>query len=397
MSTLTVPYLNIADPEFAMDSEAVRAARDANWYAETNYGLAILSYEDNAALMKSTHFIQGSAQWPEHNGVHSGPFHDWWKENLLVLEGADHDRIRRLTNPAFSPRKIKKLAGRFDELANELIDNWIDRGEVEFVNEFAAPFATRVLCILLGIDEADWVKINDLGSKIGAALGVTFKEEQESIDAALTELQEYGAALIRDRQENPKDDFLTRLVSENRDGDKLTDAELQNLVVLLIFGGMDTTRNQLGLAMQSFSKQPEQWEKLAAEPEKYAKNAVEEMLRLNPTTRWVTREAAETFEYKGLTIEQGTTVHMFTMISGTDPEAFIDAEQIDLDAERAPNFAFGGGVHNCIGQFVARSDMMAALPALATRITDLQIGNATWLPDSGNTGPENLPVRFTKR
>ena len=76
-----VPYLDMSDPHFAMASEAVRDARDSNWYARTNYGLAILSYEDVSSLMKSPKLIQGSAAWPEHNGVHSGVFYDWWKRN----------------------------------------------------------------------------------------------------------------------------------------------------------------------------------------------------------------------------------------------------------------------------------------------------------------------------
>jgi len=399
--SITAPkfaYLDISDPSFSMDSDAVRDARDTNWYAKTNYGIAVLSYEDNAALMKSPKLIQGSAQWPEHNGVHSGVFYDWWKENLLVLEGEDHHRIRRLANPAFSPRKIAALGDRFEALANELIDNWIDSGEVEFVEEFAAPFATRVLCIMLGIEESDWEKINELGSTVGAALGITIKQELPEIDAALRELQAYGADLIKDRQQNPKDDFVTRLVEANREGDSLSDEELQNLIVLLIFGGMDTTRNQLGLAIQSFARQPHQWELLAERPDELAKAAVEEALRINPTTRWVTREAAETFDYKDLTIEKGTTVHMFTFASGTDPEKFSNADRIDLERESAPHYAFGGGVHHCLGHFVARSDMMAALPALATRITNIKMSpEGRWLPDSGNTGPATLPITFDKR
>ncbi|RJN32928.1 cytochrome P450 [Nesterenkonia natronophila] len=395
----TVPYLDISASDFAMASEAVRDARDAHWYARTNYGIAVLSYEDVSTLMKSPRMIQGSAKWPQHHGVHDGLFHDWWAKNLLVLEGEDHHRIRRLANPAFSPRKIKALGDRFDELANELIDQWIDSGEVEFVEGFAAPFATRVLCIMLGIDEDEWPTINRLASTVGAALGVNIKAEIQEIDAALEELHRYADQLISDRQQNPKDDFVTRLVDASRDGDSLSDAQLQNLLVLLIFGGMDTTRNQLGLAMQSFIRQPHQWELLASRPEELAEAAVEESLRVNPTTRWVTREVVDTFQHKDLTFHPGDTVHMFTYASGTDPEVFSDPTRINLEAERKPHYAFGGGVHHCLGHFVARSDMQAALPALATRITNLGIveGGDEWMPDSGNTGPVRLKIAFDKR
>lgn len=398
--TTSPAYLDMSDPLFAMASEEVRNARASHWYARTNYGIAVLSYEDVSQLMKSPKLIQGSAKWPDHHGVHDGVFHEWWSKNLLVLEGDDHHRIRRLSNPAFSPRKLRGLDGRFDELANELIDGWIDQGEVEFIEEFAAPFATRVLCIMLGIDESEWPTINRLASTVGAALGVTIKEDIEEIDAALLELQSYAADLIKDRRENPRDDFVTRLVETSRDGDRLNDAELLNLLVLLIFGGMDTTRNQLGLAIQSFARQPDQWELLAQRPQELAAAAVEETLRVNPTTRWVTREVLEEFTHKDLTFEPGTTVHMITYASGTDPDVYDNPLDIDLLAEnRAPHYAFGGGIHHCLGHFVARSDMQAALPALAGRLKDIQIvpGGDEWMPDSGNTGPTKLTISFTKR
>ncbi len=123
---------------------------------------------------------------------------------------------------------------------------------------------------------------------------------------------------------------------ETRDEDagKLSDEELINLVILLIFAGIDTTRNQLSLAVQAFAEQPDQWEKLASDPERYSAAATEEALRVNPIGRWISREAAETFRYKERTIEKGTTLHLFTKTSGTDPAAFDDPDRIDLDAER---------------------------------------------------------------
>ncbi|MFD1214286.1 cytochrome P450 [Arthrobacter sp. GCM10027362] len=391
-----VPYLDISDPSFAMQSEALRSARGQSWYARTNYGIAVLRYDEVSKLLKSPQLSQGSAKWPAHNGVHSGLFHDWWTKNLLVLEGEDHHRIRRLLNPAFSPRLIKQLVPRFRELANELVDAFIDKGECEFIRDFAEPYATRVLTILLGIPESEWPKIARLASTVGLALGVTFKQDLDKVEAAVAELYEYAEELIRDRQANPGEDFVSRLVLANRDGDRLSDEELRNALVLLIFGGMDTTRNQLGLAMQSFIRNPEQWELLAARPELGTK-AVEEVMRTNPTVRWVTREAVEDFEYQGLFIARGTTVHLFTQSSGTDPRAFPNPE-MDLLGEHAPHYGFGGGVHHCLGHFVARADMSEALPLLARRLADPHLaGGDEWLPDSGNTGPTRLPLGFTKR
>jgi cytochrome P450 len=394
--TVEVPYLDISDPSFAMQSEALRAARGQSWYARTNFGLAVLRYDEVSKLLKSPKLSQGSAKWPAHNGVHGGLFYDWWTKNLLVLEGEDHHRIRRLLNPAFSPRLIKELVPRFQALANELVDAFIDKGECEFIKDFAEPYATRVLTILLGIPESEWPKIARLASTVGLALGVTFKQDLDKVEAAVAELSEYAAELIKDRQANPGEDFVSRLVLASRDGDRLSDEELRNALVLLIFGGMDTTRNQLGLAMQSFIRNPEQWELLAGRPDLGGK-AVEEVMRTNPTVTWVTREAVEDFTYQDLFIAKGTTVHLFTQSSGTDPSAFPNPE-IDLLGEHAPHYGFGGGVHHCLGHFVARADMSEALPLLARRLAGPHLtGGDEWLPDSGNTGPIRLPIGFTKR
>jgi cytochrome P450 len=394
--SVEAPYLDIADPTFAMQSEELRNAREASWYARTNYGIAVLRYDEVSRLLKSPKLSQGSKKWPDHNGVHGGLFYDWWTKNLLVLEGEDHHRIRRLLNPAFSPKLIKELVPRFQELANELVDGFAERGECEFVRDFAEPYATRVLTILLGIPESEWPTIARLASTVGLALGVTFKRDLDKVEAAVAELYAYAEELIRDRQASPGDDFVSRLVLASRDGDRLSDEELRNALVLLIFGGMDTTRNQLGLAMQSFIRNPQQWELLAEHPELGGK-AVEEVMRTNPTVTWVTREAVEDFEYQGLAIAKGTTVHLFTQASGTDPRAFPNPE-IDLLAENAPHYGFGGGVHHCLGHFVARADMSEALPLLARRLTNIRLaGGDEWLPDSGNTGPVRLPIAFDQR
>ncbi|MDJ1370083.1 cytochrome P450 [Gulosibacter molinativorax] len=392
-----LPYFDIADESFAMQSEEVRAARDASWIARTNYGYAVLRYEEVSELLKSPKLSQGSAKWPEHHGVHSGIFYDWWSKNLLVLEGDEHHRIRRLLNPAFSPSMARKLEPQFKELAEELIAGVVDKGEMEFVHDFAEPFATRALCIMMGLDHKHWQFIADRANTVGYALSVTIKEDIDRVDVAVKELYDFVEELIQERQANPGQDVVSRLVQFSEGGDKLTGEELRNALVLMLFGGMDTTRNQLGLMVQTFIHNPDQWEKLAANPE-LTSAALEEVLRVNPTTRWVTREAIEDFEYKGVEIKAGTTVHLFTHASGTDPEAYPNPE-IDIEAtDRKPHFTFGGGMHHCLGHYIARADMSQALPVLAANITNISsAGGDEWLPDSGNTGPVKFPITFDKR
>ena len=392
-------HLDISSEYFRMDSEEVRKARSIHWYARTDWGMAVLSYEDSSFLLKHPLLTQGSAKWPAQHGVTEGHFDSWWQKTLLVLEGDEHNRIRRLVNPAFSPRRIQPLHERFRSLANDLIDDWIGTGETEFASRFAAPYATRILCMILGIDERDWEKIHHLASTIGLGLGIMIQENIARIDEAIAELTRYAESLVRSRRQSPRDDILSTLVAarDTNDG-KLSDQELTNLIILLIFAGIDTTRNQLALSVEAFSKQPDQWEKLAANPDHYAAKAVEEALRVNPIGRWISREAADTIQHKERMIEKGTTLHLFTLTSATDPAEFDNPDRIDLDAERAPHFAFGGGIHHCLGHFVARADIGIALSAMAVRMKDLRVEeDAEWLPDSGNTGASKLPITFSRR
>ena len=120
------------------------------------------------------------------------------------------------------------------------------------------------------------------------------------------------------------------------DSGELSELELRETVVNMFFGGIETTRNQLGLAIGLFLDHPDQWALLAERPE-LASAAVEEVLRLRPTTTWVTREALEDFEFRGLRIEKGTTVHLFSAVAGSDPLAFGHRVGFDITAERPPH------------------------------------------------------------
>jgi cytochrome P450 len=235
-------------------------------------------------------------------------------------------------------------------------------------------------------------------------MGVRIREHLPRIEAALAALYDYADALIADRRRRPRDDFVTRLVRAQAGepgrpagpGEAgLTAAELRDSLVLLIFGGFDTTRNQLGLAMQAFLDHPGQWRLLAERPE-LGPAAVEEVMRVRPTTTWVTREAVADFTFDGLAIKAGTTIHLFCESAGTDPRQAGGAEGFDItEGERPPHFGFGGGIHYCLGHYLARTDMCAALTVLARRMREPSAdGEAAWLPGSGNTGPVRLPVAF---
>ena len=388
------PFLDVANPAFSLRSEPVREARAQSWYARTPYGLAVLRHKEMGELLTHASLIQGSQNWPELNGVTSGVFHDWWNRSILVTEGDDHWRLRRLVNPAFSPKVVKALMPDFERIANDLADGFIAKGECDFMAEFADPYAARVLCLLLGLPESEAPFILRTSATMGLALGVNFPSVTDQVEAATIELGDFITQVLAERQANPGEDILSIMVQAQSDGDRLSAEELHNLALMLAFAGVDTTRNQLGLGISMFMDHPAQWEALTADPS-LDMAAATEVMRMRPTITWVTREAIETFEYRGVTIPKGTVIHLYSESAGTDPDAMGDAP-FDITAKRARNYGFGGGIHHCLGNLVARNDMAVAYRVLSARMGPPKAaGEATWLADSGNTGPISLPISFT--
>jgi cytochrome P450 len=389
-----VPWFDLSDPAFDVTSDVVHRAREDSWYVQTPWGWAVLRYEQATAVLKDRRFQQGNARWPAQNGVHSGPFARWWQETLLSLEGEDHLRLRRLLSPAFRSRAIEAMRPRFQALADELVDGFAPRGEVELVSQFAEPYASRILCVLLGLPEEHWAQVAHWADDLGKSFGINLRHDLPRIEAALEGLTRYVDEVVADRREHPQDDLVTTLVHAHSEDETLTERELSVALVFLAFAGMETTRNQIGLALQTLLAHPDQWALLAERPELGAQ-AVEEVMRVNPTVTWVTREAVEDVELDGLHVPRGGIVQVLSHAAGTDPRAMGDPA-FDITASRPPHTGFGGGVHHCLGHFVARTDMAVALPLLARRMPDARPdGPGEWLPVSGNTGPLRFPIRFT--
>ena len=388
------PFFDLADPAFDVTSDLVHSTRDDRWWVETSYGWSVLSYEQGVELLKDRRFQQGNARWPAQNGVPDGPFTQWWRETLLSLEGEDHLRIRRLLGPAFRNRAILAMQPRFQELADELVDGFADRGECEFISEFAEPYSARILCLLLGLPEENWPQLAHWADDLGKSFGIRIADDLPRIEAALEGLYGYVDEVIDKRQADPADDLVSTLiaVSTAEDG-RLSRRELEVALVFLAFAGMETTRNQLGLALQILLRHPDQWRLLGERPDLGAQ-AVEEVMRVSPTVTWVTREAIHDVDFHGLRIPAGGIVQVLSHSAGTDPRAMPDPS-FDITEQRPAHVGFGAGMHHCLGHFVARTDMAVALPLLARRMPDaIPDGPGDWLPVSGNTGARRFPIRF---
>ncbi len=386
--------LDFLDPQFRCSSPEVRAAAQADWWARTPIGLAVLRYRECLALLRDRRLRHGSLDILAAQGVTAGPFAEWMSTMLLNIEGEHHQRLRRLVSAAFTQRRVDTLRPFMRSMANELIDTFAAGGHCEFMAEFADPYPARVIAELLGIPDGEFDAFLGWANDMGLGFSPAAATELDRIEAALAGLYECCDRLVARRRVDPGDDLISALIAASDDGGKLTGAELRILVSTLVFAGQDTTRNQLGMAMATFAEHPQQWRLLAEHPE-LAGTAVEEVMRVSPTTPVIGRVATEDFTFQDLAIPAGTHLGLFVAVANTEPETFGDAP-FDITAKRTAQLTFGGGIHYCLGTWLARIEMQEALPILAARLPDLATaGPVTWRPPIGITGPTTLPLRWT--
>ncbi|MFD6059578.1 cytochrome P450 [Rhodococcus wratislaviensis] len=398
MATTSDPlaYFDLSSPSMSMMGSEIRKAREQHWFAKTSFGVAVLRHAEVGELLRHKQLRQGVMSWPAQNGVTSGLLHDWWSRILSGHEGKEHQRLRRLVNPAFSRENIIPVAEAFHSLAEDLVDQFESRETFEFMSDFAEPFSSRALCRLLAIPESDWKAISRETATLGMALSSEIANKRNEIEEALESLLSRAERLIANARENSDSEFLSALVAASDGEDGLTDDELKDMVVLVIFAGMDTTRSQLGQAMVLFGANPEQWELLAERPE-LAANAVEEVIRFNPAVSWISRVAMSSFTYQDLQVEEGSVLHLMVYSSGTDP-LVIDDDVFDIAKERVAHHGFGGGRHHCLGHTVARTDIREALLTLSRRLGNLRYSvDPTLTTATGNTSPIALPFAFDSR
>lgn len=387
-------YIDLLAPDMHPLSDDVLAAREENWYAWTNFGPGVLRYEEASALLKDRRLRRMGEEQLEAQGVTDGLLASWWKALLATMDGDDHTRIRRLVTKAFSRRLVDRLRPAMREAANELIDGFVGEGECEFMDAFASRFPIRIFCRLVGIPSREEDEVRMASDELRHAFGYGVAEHRGRIEAALAKLLQRADMLIEERRTQRGDDLVSMLLDAEEEGDRLTHEEVRITITSLLFGGDDTTRNQFGLAMSVLIDHPEQRLRLAKDPS-LAPRAVEEIMRVAPSNVFNSRVALESFEFNGLHVKEGDHVVVFVATAQTDPRVY-GPPRFDITREPpAPLLSFGGGPHHCLGAWLARCELMEALPVVARRLRrPTKVGSIDFLPFLGIHGPQQLPIRF---
>ena len=290
--------------------------------------------------------------------------------NIIQLDGADHVRIRELLTPEFTVRRMRALREYIQKIINQHIDAMLAHGAgpVDFVAEFAVPIPALVICEMLGVPPKDRDDFQRWGT---AMMDTDLTRDQQTGPGG--EMLGYMARLCAIQMQQPDENTLIgRMIV--RSGSSLTIEELTGVSVVLLVAGHETTANMISLSTLALLQDPEQLAQLRDDPS-IAESAVEEMLRYLSVVHFgLLRRATEDFQLNGITIKAGDWIVNATSAANRDPEVFgPTADSIDLTRDAKTHLAFGFGVHQCLGQQLARIELAEMFKILFQRIETLRL------------------------
>ena len=323
---------------------------------------------------------------------------DEFDMSFLDKDPPDHTRLRRLAQPAFSPKQMAGYRPRVERTVDDLLDRAAAAGEFDLVPAYAAPLPIAVITDLLGVPDADADRFARYGVVIASALdGVRSLSHAARLQAADRELRALFETLFALRRREPADDVVSRIVAA--EGDTIAPREMVPMCNLLLVAGFETTVNLVGNAVNALLDHPEQWAALCADPAGLAGPAVEETLRYDPPVQRTARCALEDVELDGHPVRRGQFVVTLIGAANRDPEAYPDPDTFDIRREQtADHLAFSSGIHYCVGRPLARLEAETALRRLAERMPDLRrAGRLRRRTSSIVRGPISLPVRTGAR
>ncbi|MEV4188248.1 cytochrome P450 [Streptosporangium canum] len=297
---------------------------------------------------------------------------------FVAMDPPEHTRLRKLVIGQFTLRRMRALTPHITEIVDAHLDAMAAAGtSAELVGAFALPVPSLVICELLGVPyeaRTDFQRRTSTLFRMDAPLKEVLRVRDE--------MRQFMHELVAAKRARPDDGLISGLIHGDHAGE-LTDDELVGIANLLLVAGHETTANMIGLGVFALLEHPEQLELLRRDPE-VAGQAVEELLRyLSIVHLGPFRTATEDVRIGGELIPAGGTVMISTPQINRDPAHWDDPATLDLTRERNPHLSFGHGVHQCLGQQLARAEMAVALPALVRRFPHLRL----------DCRPEEVPLR----
>ena len=290
--------------------------------------------------------------------------------SLLNMDGPGHARLRRLLTPEFTVKRIQAMRPYIQGLVDDHLDAMLARtGPVDLVHDFALPIPSLVICELLGVSYDDRDRFQEQ-----TAVLIDTTSDPAASEQANQEIAQFMTQLVLAKQEQPTDDLLGRLIVRAREGgQELSVEELVTLGVTLLIAGHETTANMIGLSTLALLRRPDQLAALRADPA-LAGPAVDEMLRYLSIVQFgVLRQATDDLTIGDETINAGEWLVAALSAGNRDESVFPDPDRIDLGRGATAHLAFGYGIHQCLGQQLARVELQEVFARLHQRIPTLRL------------------------
>jgi len=310
---------------------------------------------------------------------------------MLMMDPPQHTAFRKLIRNQFTVPSAAEKTSRMQELARQIVDEVIEKGECDFVSEVAGEMPSYVIAEIMGLPLEDGRELYKLTEVIHSAPGAT----EMSGGEAVMKMFEYGRKVIDEKRARPKNDLATQLLQAEVDGKRLDDIEFLLFFLLLIDAGGDTTRNLLSAGMIAMLENPEQLAWLKGDLKTRLPSAREELLRWTSPVIYMRRRATHDTELGGQKIKEGDKVVMYFGAANRDAAKFPSPHTLDLSRTPNEHIAFGTGPHGCLGQHIARIEIDAILSEVLTRMKNFRLaGEPEWLPSNFISGPRTMPVTF---
>jgi cytochrome P450 len=290
--------------------------------------------------------------------------------SFITMDDPDHARYRKMVISDFTVRRTESLRPLITRIVDELLDA-MERGPrpTDLVEAFALPLPSMVICQMLGVPYEDH---NFFQERSRALVDISL-DPQVSVRAN-EELREYLTGLMAAKEADPTDDILGRLAQRYVLTGELSRGDAVSMALLLLVAGHETTANMIGFGTLTLLQHPEQAAEVRDGDRAVVNSAVEELLRLLTVVHTGRRRVAlEDIEIGGVTIRAGEGIIAAGESANRDAAVFDAPDELDIHRDRNHHLAFGFGVHQCLGQPLARLELQIAYPALLRRFPDLHL------------------------
>jgi cytochrome P450 len=308
------------------------------------------------------------------------------------VDPPEWDGFRKVVSRPFSPQSVQKLRPLISKYATEVIDHMIEDGEADFVMQVGSPVTALITLDILGFPLADW---RFYAERIHQTfMGIPGGGDSE---AGIPGIQKRLAETIADRRANPGTGLVDDLIASEANGRPLTDEDVKDLLYDIIIGGFDTTAGLLAGSLRHLQDKPEIKARLLDDDD-YLRTATEEFLRYISPAVGLAKTATQDFDLDGQPVRAGDRMWFMYRAANWDPEEFDRPETVDL--ERSPNrhYAFGAGIHRCLGSNLARAVFQTVLREFLSRIPDYRVVEdevRSYDFACNNAGYARLPITYT--